>query len=82
APRPPVVNGTLWVVAGDPVTVTCGADSDPAPIVTVLRGQRAVAVAVYEAQVTLALAAAQPEDAGEYECVAENQHGTSSTAFN
>ncbi|XP_035428430.1 myelin-associated glycoprotein, partial [Cygnus atratus] len=82
APRAPVVNGTLWVVAGEPVTVTCGADSDPAPIVTVLRGRRAVAAAVYEPQVTLALPAARPEDAGEYVCVAENQHGQRSTAFN
>ncbi|NXK49626.1 SMP protein, partial [Chauna torquata] len=82
APRAPVVNGSLWVVAGEPVTVTCSADSDPAPIVTVLRGRRPVAVAVYEPQVTMALAAAQPEDAGEYLCVAENQHGQHSTAFN
>uniref|UniRef100_A0A8B9ZUN6 Myelin associated glycoprotein n=1 Tax=Anas zonorhyncha TaxID=75864 RepID=A0A8B9ZUN6_9AVES len=82
APRAPVVNGTLWVVAGEPVTVTCGADSDPAPILTVLRGRRALAVAVYEARVTLELAAARPEDAGEYLCLAENQHGQRATAFN
>lgn len=82
APRPPVINGTLWVVAGDAVAVTCGADSDPAPIVTVLRGRRPMAAAVYEAMVTMEMAAARPEDAGEYVCVAENQHGASSTAFN
>ena len=82
APRAPVINGTLWVVAGDAVTVTCGADSEPAPILTVLRGRRVMAAAVYEATVSMELAAARPEDAGEYLCVAENQHGASSTAFN
>ncbi|XP_074424035.1 myelin-associated glycoprotein [Larus michahellis] len=82
APRSPVLNGSLWVVAGDPVTVTCGASSHPAPIVTVARGRRVVAAAVYEPQVTMALAAARPEDAGEYLCRAENQHGESSLAFN
>ncbi|KAF1627259.1 UNVERIFIED_CONTAM: Schwann cell myelin protein, partial [Eudyptes pachyrhynchus] len=82
APRSPVLNGSLWVVAGDPVTVTCGAASHPAPIVTVTRGRRVVAAAVYEPQVTMTLAAARPEDAGEYLCRAENQHGESSLAFN
>ncbi|KAF1399719.1 Schwann cell myelin protein, partial [Spheniscus humboldti] len=82
APRSPVLNGSLWVVAGDPVTVTCGAASHPAPIVTVTRGRRVVATAVYEPQVTMTLAAARPEDAGEYLCRAENQHGESSLAFN
>ncbi|KAF1569971.1 Schwann cell myelin protein, partial [Eudyptes schlegeli] len=38
--------------------------------------------AVYEPQVTMTLAAARPEDAGEYLCRAENQHGESSLAFN
>ncbi|NXM07927.1 SMP protein, partial [Tyrannus savana] len=82
APRPPVLNGSLWVVAGDPVVVTCGALSHPAPILTVARGRRVVATAVYEPQVTLEVAAATPEDAGEYLCRAENQHGGSSLAFN
>ncbi|NWU88166.1 SMP protein, partial [Onychorhynchus coronatus] len=82
APRPPVLNGSLWVVAGDPVAVTCGALSHPAPILTVARGRRVVATAVYEPQVTLEVAAATPEDAGEYLCRAENQHGGSSLAFN
>ncbi|KAM9258939.1 myelin-associated glycoprotein isoform 4-T4 [Morus bassanus] len=82
APRSPVLNGSLWVVAGDPVTVTCGAASHPAPIVTVTRGRRVVAAAVYEPQVTMTLAAAKPEDAGEYLCRAENQHGESSLPFN
>ncbi|XP_064296219.1 myelin-associated glycoprotein isoform X2 [Phalacrocorax carbo] len=82
APRSPVLNGSLWVVAGDPVTVTCGAASHPAPIVTVTRGRRVVAAAVYEPQVTMTLAAARPEDAGEYLCRAENQHGESSLPFN
>ncbi|XP_051631344.1 myelin-associated glycoprotein [Manacus candei] len=82
APRPPVLNGSLWVVAGDPVAVTCGALSHPAPILTVARGRRVVATAVYEPQVTLEVAAATPDDAGEYLCRAENQHGGSSLAFN
>uniref|UniRef100_A0A8B9RVE0 Ig-like domain-containing protein n=1 Tax=Accipiter nisus TaxID=211598 RepID=A0A8B9RVE0_9AVES len=82
APRSPILNGSLWVVAGDPVTVTCGAASHPAPIVTVTRGRRVVATAIYEPQVTMTLAAARPEDAGEYLCRAENQHGESSLAFN
>ncbi|NWH74283.1 SMP protein, partial [Piaya cayana] len=82
APRPPLLNGSLWVVAGDPVWVTCGASSHPPPIVSVSRGRRVVAVAVYEPQVTMSLAAAAPEDAGEYLCRAENQHGESSLPFN
>ncbi|NXT30462.1 SMP protein, partial [Syrrhaptes paradoxus] len=82
APRPPQLNGSLWVVAGEPVTVTCGASSHPAPILTVARGRRLVAVAVYEPRVTLALAAARPQDSGPYLCRAENQHGHSSLAFN
>ncbi|NWI66302.1 SMP protein, partial [Todus mexicanus] len=82
APRPPILNGTLWVVAGDPVTVTCGASSHPAPIVTVSRGRRVVAAAVYEPSVTVAFDAAKPDDAGEYLCRAENQHGHSSLPFN
>ncbi|NXY66978.1 SMP protein, partial [Callaeas wilsoni] len=82
APRPPVLNGSLWALAGDQVRVTCAASSHPAPIVTVARGRRVVAAAVYEPQVTLEVAAASPEDAGEYLCRAENQHGESSVAFN
>ncbi|NXH65429.1 SMP protein, partial [Rhabdornis inornatus] len=82
APRPPVLNGTLWVVAGEQVSLTCGASSHPAPIVTLARGRRVVATAVYEPQVRLELPAAAPEDAGEYLCRAENQHGASSLAFN
>ncbi|NXU21469.1 SMP protein, partial [Pardalotus punctatus] len=68
--------------AGDPLSVTCGARSHPAPIVTVAHGRRVVATAVYEPQVRLEVAAAAPEDAGEYLCRAENQHGESSVAFN
>ncbi|NWY23022.1 SMP protein, partial [Aphelocoma coerulescens] len=82
APRAPVVNGSLWVLAGDPLSLTCGASSHPAPIVTLARGRRVVATAVYEPRVTLEVAAAAPEDAGEYLCRAENQHGESSLAFN
>ncbi|NXO00610.1 SMP protein, partial [Rhinopomastus cyanomelas] len=82
APRPPTLNGSLWVVAGDPLQVTCGASSHPAPILTVARGRRVVAVAVYEPQVTLSLEAAEPQDAGHYLCRAENQHGHSSLPFN
>ncbi|XP_053908611.1 Schwann cell myelin protein-like isoform X2 [Cuculus canorus] len=82
APRSPMLNGSLWVVAGDPVWVTCGAASHPAPIVSVTRGRRVVAVAVYEPQVTMTLESAAPEDAGEYLCRAENQHGESSLPFN
>ncbi|NXM80522.1 SMP protein, partial [Oenanthe oenanthe] len=82
APRPPVLNGTLWVVAGDQVSLTCGARSHPAPIVTLARGRRPVATAVYEPQVRLELPAAAPEHGGEYLCRAENQHGASSLAFN
>ncbi|NXY84131.1 SMP protein, partial [Alcedo cyanopectus] len=82
APRPPVLNGTLWVVAGDPVSVTCGASSHPAPIVTLSRGSRVVAVAVYEPRVTLSLGSARPSDAGSYWCRAENQFGHSSLPFN
>ncbi|NXQ43674.1 SMP protein, partial [Catharus fuscescens] len=82
APRPPVLNGTLWVVAGDQVSLTCAAASHPAPIVTLARGRRVVAAAVYEPQVRLELPAAAPEDGGEYLCRAENQHGASSLAFN
>ncbi|NXR84646.1 SMP protein, partial [Pycnonotus jocosus] len=82
APRPPGVNGTLRVLAGDQVSLTCAAQSHPAPILTLTRGRRPVATAVYEAQVRLELEAAAPEDAGEYLCRAENQHGHSSLAFN
>ncbi|NXR43534.1 SMP protein, partial [Zosterops hypoxanthus] len=67
---------------GDQVSLTCAARSHPAPILTVARGRRVVATAVYEPQVTLLLEAAAPEDAGEYLCRAENQHGHSSLAFN
>ncbi|XP_065510715.1 myelin-associated glycoprotein [Caloenas nicobarica] len=82
APRPPTLNGSLWVVAGEPLTLTCGASSHPLPIVSLSRGRRLVAVAVYEPQVTLTVGAARPEDGGEYLCRAENQHGQSSRAFN
>ncbi|NWH94692.1 SMP protein, partial [Aegithalos caudatus] len=82
APRPPVLNGTQWVLAGDHLSLTCAASSHPAPIVTLSRGRRLLAAAVYEAQVSLELEAAAPEDAGEYLCKAENQHGHSSLAFN
>ncbi|XP_071277040.1 LOW QUALITY PROTEIN: Schwann cell myelin protein-like [Agelaius tricolor] len=82
APRPPVLNGTLWVLAGEQVRLTCSARSHPAPIVTLARGRRVVAAAVYERQVSLELPAATPEDGGEYLCRAENQHGHSSLAFN
>ncbi|NXQ31111.1 SMP protein, partial [Alaudala cheleensis] len=68
APRPPVLNGTLWVLAGDQVSLTCAASSHPAPILTLLRGRRLLAAAVYEPQVRLELAAAAPEDAGLYLC--------------
>ncbi|NXW80394.1 protein, partial [Hirundo rustica] len=60
----------------------CAASSHPAPILTLARGRRVVATAVYERQVSLELEAAAPEDAGEYLCRAENQHGHSSLAFN
>ncbi|XP_064556935.1 Schwann cell myelin protein-like isoform X4 [Zonotrichia leucophrys gambelii] len=82
APRTPVLNGTFWVLAGEQVRLTCSALSHPAPILTVARGRRVVAAAVYERQVSLELAAAAPEDGGEYLCRAENQHGHSSAAFN
>ncbi|NWT19137.1 SMP protein, partial [Vireo altiloquus] len=82
APRPPVLNGTLWALAGDPLSLTCGASSHPSPIVTLARGRRVVATAVYEPQVRLEVPAAAPEDGGEYLCRAENQHGHSSLAFN
>ncbi|NXR59936.1 SMP protein, partial [Rhadina sibilatrix] len=82
APRPPVVNGSLWALAGEQVRLTCAASSHPAPILTLARGRRLLATAVYEAQVSLELPAAAPEDAGEYLCRAENQHGHSSLAFN
>ncbi|NWR26374.1 SMP protein, partial [Emberiza fucata] len=82
APRPPVLNGTLWVLAGEQVRLTCSARSHPAPILTVSRGRRVVAAAVYERQVRLELPAAAPEHGGEYLCRAENQHGHSSLAFN
>ncbi|XP_067173560.1 LOW QUALITY PROTEIN: Schwann cell myelin protein-like [Apteryx mantelli] len=81
-PRAPVVNGSAVVAAGEPVTVACSAESDPAPIVRVLKGGRVVAAAVYEPRVALELAAARPEDAGEYLCLAENQYGQQGTAFN
>ncbi|NXU64495.1 SMP protein, partial [Horornis vulcanius] len=82
APRPPVLNGSLWALAGEQLRLTCSASSHPAPILTVTRGRRPVATAVYEPQVSLELEAAAPEDAGEYLCRAENQHGHSSLAFN
>ncbi|NXO64701.1 SMP protein, partial [Phainopepla nitens] len=52
APRPPVLNGSLWVLAGEQVRLTCGAASHPAPIVTLARGRRVLATAVYEPQVS------------------------------
>ncbi|NWV73836.1 SMP protein, partial [Dasyornis broadbenti] len=82
APRPPWVNGATWLLAGEPLSLTCGARSHPAPIVTLARGRRVVATAVYEPQVTLRVPAASPGDGGEYLCRAENQHGESSAAFN
>ncbi|XP_068785663.1 myelin-associated glycoprotein [Struthio camelus] len=81
-PRAPAVNGSTLVAAGEPVAVTCSAESDPAPIVRVLKGGRVVAAAVYEPRVALELAAARPEDDGEYLCLAENQYGQQATAFN
>ncbi|NXX87421.1 SMP protein, partial [Urocolius indicus] len=82
APRPPTLNGSLWVLAGEPLALTCSASSHPAPILTLSRSRRPVATAVYEPQVTLSLAAARPSDAGRYLCRAENQHGHSSLSFN
>ncbi|XP_030330691.1 myelin-associated glycoprotein, partial [Strigops habroptila] len=82
SPRRPWLNGSLWAVAGEPLAVTCGARSHPAPIVTLTRGRRLVAAAIYEPLLTLRVPAARPEDAGEYQCRAENQHGHSSIAFN
>ncbi|XP_064359581.1 myelin-associated glycoprotein isoform X1 [Dromaius novaehollandiae] len=80
-PRAPVVNGSAVVAAGEAAAVACGAEGDPAPWVRLLRGGRVVAAAP-EPRVTLELAAARPEDAGEYLCLAENRYGRRATAFN
>ncbi|NWQ84732.1 SMP protein, partial [Columbina picui] len=58
APRPPTLNGSLWVVAGEPLLLSCSAHAQPLPIVSLARGRRLVAMAAYEPRVTLALGAA------------------------
>uniref|UniRef100_A0A7M4ELU3 Myelin associated glycoprotein n=2 Tax=Crocodylus porosus TaxID=8502 RepID=A0A7M4ELU3_CROPO len=82
APRLPVINASGVAVEGEPVTITCSTESNPEPILSLLKERRVLATAVYEQQLALDLPGVTHEDDGEYWCVAENQYGQQATAFN
>lgn len=64
------------------MTIACSTESNPEPILSLLKERRVLATAVYERQLALDLPSVTHEDDGEYWCVAENQYGQQATAFN
>ncbi|XP_053123736.1 myelin-associated glycoprotein-like isoform X2 [Hemicordylus capensis] len=82
APWKPVVNVSVVAVEGEPVSILCSSQSNPEPTITIYKDKKAVTMGVYQNQVTLEFASVSHEDDGEYCCIAENQFGQRSTAFN
>ncbi|XP_075763344.1 myelin-associated glycoprotein isoform X2 [Pelodiscus sinensis] len=82
APRKPLVNSSVVAVEGEPVTIVCTTESNPEPIITIFKEKQIVATVVYESELLLEIPAVSHEDDGEYWCVAENQYGQRSSAFN
>ncbi|XP_013911053.1 PREDICTED: myelin-associated glycoprotein [Thamnophis sirtalis] len=82
APWKPVVNGSMVVLEGEPVSIFCSSQSSPEPTITIYKDKKPLAMGVYQSQVELEFESVSHEDDGEYWCTAENQFGQSSTAFN
>ncbi|XP_028921081.1 myelin-associated glycoprotein isoform X1 [Ornithorhynchus anatinus] len=82
APWTPVVNGSVVAAEGESVSVLCSTQSNPDPILSIVREDQVLATGIYESHLLLELPAVTAEDGGLYWCVAENQFGRRASAFN
>ncbi|KAL7849078.1 hypothetical protein SRHO_G00207010 [Serrasalmus rhombeus] len=81
-PREPWVNGSLTVQEGSSLALHCTTQGNPAPTLTWLKDGELVGTITADEVSILELLEITPQVDGTYRCLAENEHGRSSSSLN
>ncbi|XP_046898554.1 myelin-associated glycoprotein isoform X1 [Hypomesus transpacificus] len=81
-PREPLVNSSLTVQEGSAVFLHCSTQGSPAPTLTWLKDGELIGTITAEELSVLELLEINPQGAGLYRCLAENEHGRASSSLN
>ena len=81
-PREPVVNSSLTILEGSTLVLHCSTQGSPAPTLTWLKDGELVGTIVADELSVLEITEVTPQGAGQYRCLAENEHGRASSSLN
>ncbi|XP_063055814.1 myelin-associated glycoprotein isoform X2 [Engraulis encrasicolus] len=81
-PRDPWVNNSVTVLEGSSVHVHCKTQGNPVPTLTWLKDGELVGTIRADELSVLELLDLTPHGSGQYRCLAENEHGRSSSSLN
>ncbi|KAJ8404967.1 hypothetical protein AAFF_G00328880 [Aldrovandia affinis] len=81
-PREPWVNESLTLLEGSTVSLHCMTQGNPPPTLTWLKDGVLVGTITAESVSVLELEDLTPQGDGQYRCLAENEHGRSSSSLN
>lgn len=81
-PREPVVNNSLTVLEGSTLLLHCSTQGSPAPTLTWLKDGELVGTITVDELSVLEVFEVTPQGAGQYRCLAENEHGRASSSLN
>ena len=77
-----MVNSSLTVQEGSAVFLHCSTQGSPAPTLTWLKDGELIGTITAEELSVLELLEINPQGAGLYRCLAENEHGRASSSLN
>ncbi|XP_041963443.1 myelin-associated glycoprotein isoform X2 [Alosa sapidissima] len=81
-PRDPWVNSSLTVLEGSSIYLHCNTQGSPVPTLTWLKDGELVGTIIADELSVLELVELTPQEGGQYRCLAENEHGRSSSSLN
>ncbi|CAL8288653.1 unnamed protein product [Merluccius merluccius] len=81
-PREPVINSSLTVLEGSTLLLHCSTQGSPAPTLTWLKDGELVGTITADELSVLEVSEVTPQGAGQYRCLAENEHGRASSSLN
>ena len=77
-----MVNSSLTVLEGSTLALHCSTQGSPAPTLTWLKDGELVGTIVADELSVLEVFEVTPQGAGQYRCLAENEHGRASSSLN